>query len=86
MTEPRDDSDLMASLSERLRDAHRRVAQLPVSDDEKARAARRLLAISDAAKHDIPRASSRLDALLADWAAGRIGASDEPDDAPRAPR
>jgi hypothetical protein len=66
-----DDDELFADLSERLRLTHRRVAALEGPDDEKARITRRLLAISDAAKHDLRRASERLDVLLADLDAGR---------------
>jgi hypothetical protein len=65
-----DDDELFADLSVRLRDAHRRVAALELSDDEKSRVIRRLLAISDATKHDLGRASQRLDTLLADLDAG----------------
>ena len=66
------DQELFDSLSERLRDAHRRVGSLQVPQEQKARVARRLLAISDAAKHDLGRASSRLDRLIADLDAGRF--------------
>ena len=65
-----DDAQLFEDLSARLRSAHRRVAVLEVEPDEKGRAIRRLLAISDAAKHDLGRASSRLDQFLADLDAG----------------
>ena len=65
-----DDDALFAELSVRLRDAHRRVAALELSDDEKPRVIRRLLAISDATKHDLGRASARLDAFLADLDGG----------------
>ena len=65
-----DDDELFAQLSVRLRDAHRRVAALELPDDEKARVIRRLLAISDATKHDLGRASRRLDTFLADLDAG----------------
>jgi hypothetical protein len=65
-----DDDELFADLSVRLRDAHRRVAALELSDDEKARVIRRLLAISDATKHDLGRASQRLDTFLADLDVG----------------
>ena len=77
MTEPSE--DLFDSLSQRLRDAHRRVARLDVPQEDKARATRRLLAISDASKHDLGRASTRLDALLADLDAGRVSARDGSD-------
>ena len=69
--------DLFASLSERLRVGHRQVAALTVDAEQKARAARRLIAITDASKHDLQRASERLDVFLADLAAGRIAASDD---------
>ena len=85
MTEPDGEAVLLTAFADRLRDAHRKVPQLPVSDDEKGRAARRLLAISDAAKHDVRRASARLDALLADWAEGRIGAADDAPEPPAGP-
>lgn len=65
-----DDDELFADLSIRLRDAHRRVAALELSGDEKARVIRRLLAISDATKHDLGHASQRLDTFLADLDAG----------------
>jgi hypothetical protein len=65
-----DDDELFADLSSRLRDAHRRLASLSATDDEKARITRRLLAISDASKHDLARASARLDTFLSDLDAG----------------
>ena len=67
--------DLSVELAGRLRDAHRRVARLEGTDDEKARVARRLIALTDASKHDVGRASLRLDALLADLDAGRTTAA-----------
>ena len=73
--------ELEAELATRLRDAHRRVASLDVPDDQKARVARRLIALTDASKRDLVRASARLDALLADLDAGRLpvaGEDDEP--------
>ncbi len=63
---------LGAELAVRLRDAHRRVAGLDASPDEKARVARRLIALTDASKHDLERASARLDLLLADLDAGLV--------------
>jgi hypothetical protein len=66
-----DDDELFADLSERLRLMHRQVALLDVSADEKASATRRLLAISDASKHDFRRAARRLQALEADLAGSR---------------
>ena len=66
------EDDLAADLAMRLRDAHRRVAALDAPDDQKARVARRLIALTDASKHDLARASGRLDRLLADLDAGRL--------------
>ena len=60
------DEELLADLAAKLRDAHRRVAQLDVPDDEKARITRHLLAISDASKRSTTRAAARLDAFLAE--------------------
>ncbi|MBO3746315.1 hypothetical protein J5X84_09585 [Streptosporangiaceae bacterium NEAU-GS5] len=51
-------------LARRLREAHRRVRSCAVPNEERVRLARRLIAISDAAKHDISSASARLDAFL----------------------
>lgn len=69
--------ELAAELAVRLREAHRRVGSLDASPDQKARVARRLIALTDASKHDIGRASARLDLLLADLDAGRYPAPDE---------
>ncbi|MGZ6825480.1 MAG: SCO5555 family protein [Mycobacteriales bacterium] len=66
-----DDEELFADLSLRLRDAHRAVAALDWPDEEKARATRHLLAISDATKHDLSRASRRLDVFMEDLREGR---------------
>lgn len=71
-TPPPDDAELFDDLSRRLRDAHRAVASLDVQDDVKGAVARRLIAITDASKHDLRRASERLDALLDDIASGRL--------------
>ncbi len=76
------EEDLAAALAVRLRDAHRRVGALDASDDEKARVARRLLALTDASKRDLVRASGRLDLLLADLDAGRTAAAGQEDDRP----
>ncbi|GAB1822057.1 SCO5555 family protein [Herbidospora sp. RD11066] len=54
-----------AELARRLRDTQRRVRDLPVTGEERERLARRLLAICDVAKRDIPHAITRLDALIA---------------------
>ena len=74
-------AELEAQLATRLRDAHRRVATLDVPEDQKARVARRLIALTDASKRDIVRASARLDALLADLDAGRLPVAGEDDEA-----
>lgn len=66
------DDELFEDLSRRLREAHRRVGSLDVPQEQKARVVTRLLAVSDAAKHDLGRASARLEALLADLDAGRF--------------
>lgn len=72
--------ELHVELARRLRDAHRRVASLEGTDDEKARVARRLIALTDASKRDVARASARLDLLLADLDAGRPLPPDGADD------
>jgi hypothetical protein len=69
---------LFDELAERLAQAHRAVRALEVPAVEKARATRRLLAISDAAKHDLDRAAKRLDAFLLDLAEGRIASDGAP--------
>ena len=65
-------------LAQRLAAAHAQVRALQSSGAEKARATRRLLAISDASKHDLARASKRLDAFLSDLSEGRIAADGAP--------
>ena len=45
--------------------------------------ARRLISLTDAAKHDVGRASARLDRLLADLDAGRLPVPDGDDDGAR---
>ena len=69
--------ELAAELAARLREAHRRVASLNVSPDEKAGAARKLIALTDASKRDLARASQRLDLLLADLDAGLVPPGEE---------
>ena len=63
--------ELHVELAQRLREAHRRVASLHVDEDEKRRVATRLIALTDASKRDLVRASARLDLLLGDLDAGR---------------
>ena len=72
--------ELEVQLATRLRDAHRRVAGLDAPDDQKARVARRLIALTDASKRDLARASARLDLLLADLDAGRLPVAGEDDE------
>ena len=72
--------ELEAQLATRLRDAHRRVAALDVPDDQKARVARRLIALTDASKRDLVRASARLDQLVVDLDAGRLPVAGEDDE------
>ncbi len=74
------EQDLAASLAVRLRDAHRRVASLDLPGDEKVRLATRLIAMTDASKRDLVRASQRLDLLLADLDRGRTGTADQADE------
>jgi len=76
------DEDLAESLAVRLRDAHRRVASLDAPDDEKERVGARLIALTDASKRDLRRASRRLDLLLADLDAGRTAAAGQEGDRP----
>lgn len=59
-------SDLFGELAARLRDAHALVRGLDLPSEEKAAVTKRLIAITDASKHDLARASERLDALLTD--------------------
>lgn len=61
-----DEEELFTRLSETLLLAHRRVAEVAASVDEKASITKRLLAISDASKHDLTRAAARLEAFLGD--------------------
>lgn len=56
--------DAENTLAQRLREAHRRVRELPLSVEEKGRLARRYLAICDLAKRDPERAAARLEAFL----------------------
>jgi hypothetical protein len=62
----RPDPDDHVQLAERLRVAHARVAALDLPLAEKASITRRLLAINDASKRSVNRASKRLDAFLED--------------------
>ena len=64
------DDELFADLAARLSDAHRTMASIEPSVDEKARITRRLLAIGEVSKQDLRRASTRLEALMDDLEAG----------------
>jgi Skp family chaperone for outer membrane proteins len=61
-----DDDELFNGLSERLRLAQVRLRSLVADADTKAAVAQRLIAITNAAKHDLGTASERLDALNAE--------------------
>ena len=65
-----DDNTLFDDLSERLRLAQLRLRSLNSDNETKAAVAQRLIAITNAAKHDLHRASERLDALTAELDAG----------------
>ncbi len=64
-----EEADLLA---DRLLEAHRRVRAAELAPEDRARVSRRLIAITDASKHDVARAATRLDLLLADLDAGRV--------------
>jgi hypothetical protein len=66
MDDTANDAELFTDLSERLRLAQVRLRSLDADDDTKAAVAQRLIAITNAAKHDLRRASERLDALTAE--------------------
>lgn len=69
-------AELEAQLASDLVDAQRRLRALEFTDEQKALAHKRLLAISDASKHDVARAAKRLAALMKDLDEGRISASE----------
>lgn len=84
--------DLVAA---RLKQAHRAVRDLPVPEDERRALVRRLLAITAAAKQDLPGAARRLERLLESLESGESWRSLEgvgdmvgelPPDAPDEPR
>jgi hypothetical protein len=68
--------DLVAA---RLKDAHRAVRDLQVPDDVRRTLSRRLLAITAAAKQDLPGAARRLERLMEDIEAGRLPPAEPPD-------
>ncbi|MCD0484912.1 hypothetical protein LO771_21625 [Streptacidiphilus sp. ASG 303] len=62
---------LYALVAERLRVAHARVRALNVSDETRVVLVRRLLAVTESAKRDLPAAARRLGRIVADLEAGR---------------
>ncbi|MEU4686170.1 hypothetical protein [Streptomyces xinghaiensis] len=56
----------------RLKEAHARVRSLHVTEDERMALSRRLLAITAAAKHDLPRAARRLERFMQDLDDSRL--------------
>jgi hypothetical protein len=64
------------TLAERLREAHRRVARADVDVHVRRDLTRRLLALTDAAKHDAVSASRRLDRFLRRLDGATAGADD----------
>jgi hypothetical protein len=69
--------DLVAA---RLKEAHRTVRDLQVPDDVRRALSRRLLAITAAAKQDLPGAARRLERLMEDVEAGRLPPQAPPDE------
>lgn len=61
--------DLVAA---RLKDAHRTVRALQVPEEVRRTLMRRLLAITAAAKHDLPGAARRLERLMEDVESGKL--------------
>jgi anti-sigma-K factor RskA len=59
-----DDAALAADVAAGLLEAHQRLQALAATGADKERLQRRLLALNNAAKHDLATASSRLDRLL----------------------
>ena len=66
---PPDDSDAVAArrLADGLRDAFARLAQSPLTPDEKARWQQRLLAVTNSAKRDTSRSLASLARFNDDW-------------------
>lgn len=59
-----DEVRLYAELATRLKDAHARVRKLDIPDGAKVALVRRLLVVTDAAKHDLADAARRLAKLM----------------------
>lgn len=66
------EAEQAAALADRLLQAHARLRGLDAPPEVRARLARRLIAVSDASKHDVPRAAARLERWLDDVDAGRL--------------
>lgn len=56
--------ELYGAVATGLKEAHRKVRRLRLSDGERKALARRLLAITAVAKHDLATAARRLDRLM----------------------
>jgi hypothetical protein len=65
--------DPAARLAARLPEAFRALGQVALPDDERGRWHERLIAITNAAKHDVGRAEARLDRWFAELAAAADG-------------
>ncbi|WP_055585582.1 SCO5555 family protein [Peterkaempfera griseoplana] len=63
---------LYAVVAERLKQAHARVHALNVSEEHRVALVRRLLAVTESAKRDLPAAARRLRRIVADLEAGRL--------------
>lgn len=59
-----DEVRLYAELATRLKEAHARVRKLDIPDGAKVALVRRLLVVTDAAKHDLADAARRLTKLM----------------------
>jgi hypothetical protein len=66
------EAPLYAVVAERLKEAHARVHALNVSDETRAALVRRLLAVTESAKRDLPAAARRLSRIVTDLDAGRL--------------
>jgi hypothetical protein len=60
---PDEDPDLR-SFAERLRETFGRLPSLPVSDEERARLTRLLMAVTRSAKHDVRAAARKLELVI----------------------
>lgn len=60
------DPALQRKVSEGLRDATRKLAALDIAEEEKEHLQRKLIAVTNSAKHDLRVAAERVAALLED--------------------